>query len=207
VTRVADALELAGKGWPIFPGELTDDVPPKKVPIGSLVHHGFHDATVDLEQIARFWEIRPDAYIAVAMPPDSVALDVDNAAAFERIGLKLPDGPGQGTPRGGYHRFFKTDGRVIKQSVKTQFAGADTRVGGFGVALVTSQGSIDQAWQAIRALPLVLQIIVWILFLPVIFGLWVWETTWPLIVRLVLVVGVAGWNLLVFLPSAAQAKP
>ena len=77
----------------------------------------------------------------------------------------------------------------------------------FGVALVTSQGSIDQAWQAIRALPLVLQIIVWILFLPVIFGLWVWETTWPLIVRLVLVVGVAGWNLLVFLPSAAQAKP
>jgi hypothetical protein len=77
----------------------------------------------------------------------------------------------------------------------------------FGVALVTSQGSIDHAWQAIRALPLVLQIVVWILFLPVIFGLWVWETTWPLIVRLVLVVGVAGWNLLVFLPSAAQAKP
>jgi hypothetical protein len=38
-------------------------------------------------------------------------------------------------------------------------------------------------------------------------GLWIWETSWPLVVRLVLVIGVAGWNLLVFLPRALQAKP
>jgi hypothetical protein len=132
MTRLADALELASKGWAVFPGELTDDVPPKKVPIGSLVHHGFHDATVDLEKIARFWGIRPDAYIGVAMAPDTIALDVDHAAVFEALGLELPDGPGQGTPRGGYHRFFRTDGRFIKQSVKTEFPGADTRVGGKG---------------------------------------------------------------------------
>ncbi len=36
-------------------------------------------------------------------------------------------------------------------------------------------------------------------------GLWVWETSWPIVVRLVLVVGVAGWNLLMFLPKALQA--
>jgi hypothetical protein len=35
-----------------------------------------------------------------------------------------------------------------------------------------------------------------------------WETTWPFVVRIILVLGVAGWNLLVFLPKAAQAiKP
>jgi hypothetical protein len=49
------------------------------------------------------------------------------------------------------------------------------------------------------------QIGAWLLFLPVVAGLWIWETTWPLIVRVVLIVGIAGWNLLVFLPRAAQA--
>ena len=79
---------------------------------------------------------------------------------------------------------------------------------GFGVALVASQGSLDQAWQAIRELPLFVQIVVAILFLPIVAGLWVWETTWPLLVRLILVIGVAGWNLLIFLPRAAQSgKP
>ena len=78
----------------------------------------------------------------------------------------------------------------------------------FGIALVWSQGSLDAAWQWVRSLPLLLQGLVWLLFLPVTFGLWVWETTWPVILRLVLIGGVAFWNLLVFLPRAAQtAKP
>jgi hypothetical protein len=77
-----------------------------------------------------------------------------------------------------------------------------------GASLIWSQGSIDQAWQTIRGLPLVVQAVVWLLFLPVMIGLWVWETTWPLVVRLILIVGIAGWNLLVFLPRALQAaKP
>jgi hypothetical protein len=75
----------------------------------------------------------------------------------------------------------------------------------FGAALVISQGSLDQAWQMIRGWPLIAQAVVWLLFLPVMFGLWAWETTWPLVVRLVVVIGVAGWNLLVFLPRSAQA--
>lgn len=71
--------------------------------------------------------------------------------------------------------------------------------------LIWSRGSVDQAWETIRGLPLIVQAVVWLLLLPVMVGLWVWETTWPLIVRLVVVVGIAGWNLLVFLPRAAQA--
>lgn len=77
----------------------------------------------------------------------------------------------------------------------------------FAAGLIWSQGSVDQAWQSIRDLPLIVQIVVWVLFLPVMIGLWVWETSWPLIVRLVLVIGLAGWNLLMFLPRAAQSTP
>lgn len=75
---------------------------------------------------------------------------------------------------------------------------------GIGAGLVLSQGSVDQAWQAIRELPLLLQAVVWLLFLPVMVGLWIWETSWPFLVRLILLLGVAGWNLLILLPKATQ---
>ncbi|MGH2428370.1 MAG: hypothetical protein ACRDGV_05715 [Candidatus Limnocylindria bacterium] len=75
----------------------------------------------------------------------------------------------------------------------------------FGAALIWSQGSLDAAWAWVRSLPLIVQGVVWLLFLPVMFGLWVWEASWPVILRLVLIVGVAGWNLIVFLPRALQA--
>ena len=78
----------------------------------------------------------------------------------------------------------------------------------FGAALVWSQGSLDATWATIRGLPLIVQIVAWLLFLPVLAGLWIWETTWPLLVRVFLIVALAGWNLLVLLPRAAQvARP
>jgi len=76
----------------------------------------------------------------------------------------------------------------------------------FGIALVFSQGSIDQAWLWIRSLPILIEAIVWLLFLPVVGGLWVWETTWPLLLRLIVVLGLGFWNILVFLPSATPAR-
>ena len=75
----------------------------------------------------------------------------------------------------------------------------------FAVGLIWSQGSLDQAWATVRGLPLIAQGVVWLLLLPAMAGLWIWETTWPIIVRLVLILGIAGWNLLVLLPRAAQA--
>lgn len=72
----------------------------------------------------------------------------------------------------------------------------------FGAGLIWSQGSSDAAWQAIRGLPLLVQAVVWLMFLPVMVAMWIWETTWPFAVRLLLVVGIAGWNLLIFLPRA-----
>ena len=76
--------------------------------------------------------------------------------------------------------------------------------GVFGVALAISQGSVDAAWTWVRSLPWVLQGVVWVLFLPVMAGLWIWETTWPVVLRLLLVGGLAAWNLLVFLPRAVR---
>lgn len=75
----------------------------------------------------------------------------------------------------------------------------------FAAGLIFSQGSLDQAWLWIRSLPLLLQAAVWLLFLPVVGGLWVWETTWPLLLRLVVVMGLGAWNILVFLPRATPA--
>jgi hypothetical protein len=76
----------------------------------------------------------------------------------------------------------------------------------FGAAVVLSQGSLDEAWETIRGWPLILQALAWLLFLPVMFGLWVWETSWPLVIRLLLVLGAAGWNLLVLVPRAAAQE-
>jgi hypothetical protein len=72
---------------------------------------------------------------------------------------------------------------------------------GFAAALVLSQGSLDASWQWIRALPLLVQGLVGLLFLPVVVALWIWESAWPLVVRLVLVAGLAWWNLWIFLPK------
>jgi hypothetical protein len=68
----------------------------------------------------------------------------------------------------------------------------------FGIALIWSQGSLDAAWQWVRDLPWLAQGLVWLLFLPVMAGLWIWETSWSLILRVGLVVGLAAWTLLIF---------
>jgi hypothetical protein len=47
----------------------------------------------------------------------------------------------------------------------------------FGAALVWSHGSLHDAWQWVRGLPLIVQGIVWLLCMPVMAGLWVWETS------------------------------
>ena len=73
----------------------------------------------------------------------------------------------------------------------------------FGVALVRRPARIDATWRHLRALPLVVQAIAWVLFLPVLAGIAIWHTGWPQLVRVVLVGGLAGWNVLMFLPRPA----
>ena len=55
---------------------------------------------------------------------------------------------------------------------------------GFAIALVVNREWLDLLWNWVRALPSVAEIIVWVLFLPVMTGLWIWESSWPAFVRL-----------------------
>src|SRR5512132_342354 len=61
----------------------------------------------------------------------------------------------------------------------------------FGAAIVWSQGSLDGAWAWLREQHIVVQGLIWLLFLPATAGLWIWESGWPLLVRFVLVGGLA----------------
>lgn len=47
---------------------------------------------------------------------------------------------------------------------------------------------------------------VWLLFLPVIAGLWVYETTWPFVLRIVLIASIGGWNIWMFLPRGILGR-
>lgn len=71
----------------------------------------------------------------------------------------------------------------------------------FAYALIASQGSLDAAWRWITGQHLIVQGVVWLLFLPVVAGLWVWHTDWALLVRLVLVLGIGFWNIYLFFPG------
>ena len=59
----------------------------------------------------------------------------------------------------------------------------------FAYYLITNPGVLNDAWAWIRQLPLVVQLLAWLLLLPWMIALWIWTQPWALAVRLVLVVG------------------
>jgi hypothetical protein len=67
---------------------------------------------------------------------------------------------------------------------------------GFAIALVVNREWLDLLWNWVRALPSVAEIIVWVLFLPIMVGLWIWESSWPALVRLLGFAGIVAWTLL-----------
>ena len=81
----------------------------------------------------------------------------------------------------------------------------------FAAALLFNRELLDTTWQAFRGWPLIIQVVVGLLVLPVTAGLWIWETSWPLVLRLVLVAGLAWVTVYTFFPrkpgSTTQAPP
>ena len=67
---------------------------------------------------------------------------------------------------------------------------------GFAIALVVNREWLDLLWNWVQALPSVAEIIVWVLFLPIMVGLWIWESPWPDLVRLLAFAGIVVWTLL-----------
>ena len=67
---------------------------------------------------------------------------------------------------------------------------------GFAIALVVNREWLDLLWNWVRALPSVAEIIVWVFFLPIMVGLWIWESSWPALVSLLAFAGIVIWTLL-----------
>jgi hypothetical protein len=67
---------------------------------------------------------------------------------------------------------------------------------GFAIAMVVNPERLDHLWSWVQALPRVAEIIVWVLFLPIVVGLWIWESSWSVLVRLLAFGGIIVWTLL-----------
>ncbi len=67
---------------------------------------------------------------------------------------------------------------------------------GFAIALVVNREWLDLLWNWVRALPSVAEIIAWVFFLPIMVGLWISESSWPALVRLLAFAGIVVWTLL-----------
>jgi hypothetical protein len=78
---------------------------------------------------------------------------------------------------------------------------------GFGVALLFNRELLDTIWQSYRSSPLIVQGVVALLTLPVVAGLWIWETSWPLLLRLILVAGLAWVTVYTFFPWKVLNQP
>lgn len=73
----------------------------------------------------------------------------------------------------------------------------------FGYALITDPGRLTDAWSWTRSLPLIAQLLLWLLFLPWMIALWIWTLPWAMPIRLVLVVGVLAWTTWLMFPWKA----
>ena len=77
----------------------------------------------------------------------------------------------------------------------------------FAAALLFNRGLLDTVWQSFRSWPLVIQIVVGLLVLPVAVGLWIWQTPWPIWLRLILVVGLCLVTIYLFWPKKTRSQP
>jgi hypothetical protein len=68
------------------------------------------------------------------------------------------------------------------------------------MALLTRPDAATAVWHELRGRSMVLQLIVWVLFLPVTAALWLWSRPWPTALRATLIAALAFINLMMFLP-------
>ena len=67
---------------------------------------------------------------------------------------------------------------------------------GFTTALIANREWLELIWHWVQGLPLILEIVVWVIFLPIMVSLWIWESTWPNLLRLIGFAGIGVWTLL-----------
>jgi hypothetical protein len=61
----------------------------------------------------------------------------------------------------------------------------------YAVMWVFSAATLTSIWHWVQGLPLVVEAIVWIVFLPWVVSLWIWHSSWPVWLRIAMIVGIA----------------
>jgi hypothetical protein len=67
---------------------------------------------------------------------------------------------------------------------------------GLASLLIVNPEWLDLLWNWVQALPSVVKIIIWVFITPIMAALWVWESSWTTIVRLLAFAGIVGWTIL-----------
>jgi hypothetical protein len=67
---------------------------------------------------------------------------------------------------------------------------------GFIAALIVNKEWLDTLWDWVQALPWLPRIIIWLVFLPVMVGLWIWESPWTIAGKLVGLAGIIAWTII-----------
>jgi hypothetical protein len=140
------ARTYAESGWQVFPVQVADKTP--------ATGHGFHDSTVDVERIDRWWSTNPDYNVGVATGASRlVVVDLDvrwNDAGLPEVNglrswwqlltdLGLDDEPATftvKTPSHGEHRYYLAPSGVTNRNSAGKLSpGIDIRAeGGYVVA-------------------------------------------------------------------------
>lgn len=147
-----DALGYAERGWAVFPL-----APGSKLPLIPKARggHGFHDATVDPDVIAKWWKRAPRAGIGIRTGAGSglLVLDVDGEAGERSLtelvsnNGALPDTLVARTGRGGRHFYFAYPDGTVRNSAGRLGDGLDTRgEGGYVVAPPTPVKDGSYQW-------------------------------------------------------------
>lgn len=63
----------------------------------------------------------------------------------------------------------------------------------FGYHLFTQPARLTELWEWTRSLNILVQGVIWLIFLPWMIALWIWSAPWALPIRLVLVLAVLAW--------------
>lgn len=71
---------------------------------------------------------------------------------------------------------------------------------GFAAALLFDPDRLVRTWRLFRSWSILIQLLVALFVLPVVLGLWIWQTHWPGWLRLALVAGLAWTTVYTFFP-------
>jgi hypothetical protein len=100
------------------------------------------------------------------------------------------------------------DEHPVVAPVRQRQATAPTSTGGAGLftllwliflgVLIFEPERLDAVWSWFRDLPMIAQVVGWVVMLPLVLGLWIWQAPWAAWIRVSLIVLLALSNVITF---------